>query len=581
MCGIAGIYSLKIDKKLKIKVLKMGELLTHRGPDESGIFQNNNLILIHKRLSIIDLKGGQQPIENKGLILIANGEIYNDHEIRKKNKDFIFKTKSDCESILCLYYKYGVNGFLKLRGMYAFAIYNKKTNELILGRDPFGIKPLYFSVSGNNFIFSSEAQSIIKSDLLKPSINEIKQKELLQLQFSTGRESIFKNINRVRPGEIITIKDSKITESKIFNKLEKIKKYKISKKRILFKLTESIKLHQRSDVPYGIFFSGGIDSTLVLYLMSLVNSNPIKTYSVIFPGQNNQKNYLNSICNKFNSKLKFVEFNESDFWNLIPVAAKSFDDPVLDYAILPTFKLAQEAKKEIKVVLTGEGGDELFAGYGRYRSNSRNLIFKKQPFKKGAFKRFSYFNNALSGWDNSMKNFRTRMINFNLTELQKVQFLDFEEWLPNDLLIKLDRCLMANSIEGRTPLVDLELFSELFGVSDNEKISNGLGKYYIRKFLNERLPFYNSFEKKNGFTVPLNLWMPAKYKILSEILPKIRCLKEIFLPQKIKELCLNLRYTSRAIVPVWRLLFYSLWYLSNFENKKIDGNAIDVLNDNT
>ena len=153
MCGIAGIYASKIEKKLESKVLDMGELLSHRGPDESGIFKNKNLILLHKRLSIVDLNGGKQPIENNGLILVANGEIYNDKEIRRNNKDFVFKTNSDCESILCVYKKYGINGFSKLRGMYAFAIYEKKTRKLILGRDPFGIKPLYFNFSENIFIF--------------------------------------------------------------------------------------------------------------------------------------------------------------------------------------------------------------------------------------------------------------------------------------------------------------------------------------------------------------------------------------------------------------------------------------------
>lgn len=579
MCGIAGIFFNKINKGLKKKVYQMGNLLDHRGPDDSGLFENSKLIMIHKRLSIIDVIGGKQPIENSELVLIANGEIYNDLEIRNNNKDFIFKTGSDCESILCVYKKFGINGFKKLRGMFAFAIYDKKQKELILGRDEFGIKPLYFSLKNNNFIFSSEIQSMIRSNLVSKKICEKKKRELLQIQFCSGRETIFEDVYRLRTGEVMVVKDSKIRKSYILNKLQSINTNCLEEKDFEILLKKSVYLHQRSDVPYGIFFSGGIDSTLVLYLMSKINEKKINSYCVIFPKQKEKRQYLSRIAKNFNSEINFVEFEENDFWKLLPKVAKSLDDPIIDYASVPTFKLAQEARKDVKVILTGEGGDELFGGYGRYRTGLRRYLFKKEFLKRGEFDKLKGFSKFLYNWDYSIKSKKEELKNLDLTELQKSQYFDFQEWLPNDLLIKLDRCLMANGLEGRTPLIDKELFRNFFKIKDDLKIKEGKGKYFIRKLLNKNIPFYDAFEKKEGFTVPLNLWIPKRCKFLSQTLPKLTCLKEIFPSDKIEDLCKSLENNSKAIIPVWRMIFYSLWFSFNFENKKIEGDTFEILND--
>ena len=580
MCGIGGVSSKKISLITQKKILKMNKYLAHRGPDDEGYFKSaNKIIMIHTRLAIIDIEGGAQPIENSDYTLTANGEIYNDIEIRKENKKYKYQTGSDSESIISVYNNFGIDGFKKLRGMFAFALFDKKKEELIIGRDPFGIKPIYFCINDGSFIYSSEPQAIVKSKLFKPIIDENRVKELLQLQFCSGRETIFKGIYRLRPGEVLIIKDGKISESHIVNKTKSLKKNIINDDDILEKLKESVSLHQRSDVPYGLFFSGGIDSTIVLYLMSLINTS-VNSYSIIFPGQENEKKNIEGLCKKFKSSINFIEFNENDFWELIPQTAKFFDDPVIDYAILPTFKLAREAKKDLKVILTGEGGDELFGGYGRYRSSMRKFFFKKRSFHKGIFSKIEELSHYFSGWNYSIEEVRSKINNLEFSELQKVQLLDFQEWLPNDLLIKLDRCLMAHGLEGRTPLIDTKLFSNFFLFPDNKKINKGLGKYFIRDFLNNKIPFYDSFKKKSGFTVPLKLWLPKMCVELSRVLPKMECLKNIFPSEKIKDLCLSMKYNENAIIPVWRLTFYALWFIANMENKNVDGNTIDVLNEN-
>ena len=577
MCGIAGISSKTIDKEFEEKCKTMASFLNHRGPDESGFFKDSNNLMFHKRLSIVDLHGGKQPIENENYVLIVNGEIYNDTEIRKENNDYDFKTMSDSESILCVYEKYGIDGFKKLRGMYAFAIYEKKVNKIILGRDQFGIKPLYFHSSKNKFIYSSEIQSLIRSGLIKSDLDTNKIKELLQIQFNTGRETVFNDILRLRPGEILTVVDFNIISSKIFKKFDKEKKFRPTKKNIHDELEKSVLIHQRSDVPYGLFFSGGLDSTLILYFMSLVNSNPINCYSVVFENEKKQKEKLKEITDHFNSNLTCINFNETDFWSLLPEVARVMDDPVIDYAVVPTYKLAQEAKKKLKVILTGEGGDELFGGYGRYKTFTRRF-FKKDYFTKGAFTKLEKFNSELLGWNKNIEESKLRLENEDLTELQKIQLFDYNNWLPNDLLIKLDRCLMAHGLEGRTPLIDTELFKNFFLIDDFYKIKGNHGKYFIKDFIKEKINFYNPFHKKKGFTVPVNLWIPKKYKELSQILPKINCLRDLFKEEIIKKLCLNLRNSSKSIIPVWRLVFYALWYITNVDNKKkIEGDTFDVL----
>ena len=576
MCGIAGIFSKKISKNMEEKCFKMFDLLSHRGPDGDGFFKNSKIIMFHKRLSIIDVKGGKQPIENQRYVLIANGEIYNDLEIRNQNNNYNFTSHSDCESILCVYENFGVAGFKKLRGMFTFAIYDKIKNELILGRDAFGIKPLYFCFQDQTFVYSSEIQSILKSHIFKTKLNDTKTKELLQLQFTTGRNTIFDGILRLRPGEILTLKDYRIKCSKILDK--PILKKKLNIEQSFEELESSVSAHQRSDVPYGLFFSGGIDSTLLLHLMSLVNSHPINCYSVVF--ERDDKDLISHICSKFNVNLKFVNFDKNDFWNLLPVVANALDDPIIDYATVPTYKLAQAAKNDLKVVLSGEGGDEIFGGYGRYRTSTRPF-FKKEIFKNGAFKKFKYFDSILSGWDFEIKQYKIRNMTQRITELQKNQLFDFDNWLPNDLLTKLDRCLMANGLEGRTPLIDKNIFQKFFLINDNLKIKNGLGKYFLREFLDKKLKFYKAFEKKKGFTVPIKKWIPEKSKILEKILPRVSCLNELFSKIEIARLCKMLKYNTRASIPVWHLIFFALWYIANVEKRKINGNTFEVLSDNT
>ena len=578
MCGIAGFSYIKPDKRISKRFFYTEKYLSHRGPENTGFFKNPHLDLIHTRLSIVDIKGGNQPIQNKRYVLVANGEIYNDPEIRKKNRTYKFVTNSDSESILALYERNGIDGLKLLRGMYAFIIYDKKRDEVIIGRDEFGIKPLYFSLMKNGIAFCSETKPIVSLKKSIPNINVCKLFEYMQLQYSSGTETLYEGIQRVAPGQILGIKRGKIIKSFLSSFTQK--KKSINDAELIASLDkslrESVSSHLRSDVPYCIFFSGGIDSMLLLHYVHQLKKENVTAYSISFDEDTSKS--LEKITQTYNVDLVKVKFSEDDFWNWIFLAAEKIDEPVADYAILPTLKLASIASKKYKVALTGEGGDELFGGYGRYKKSQRVLFGKKDYLPKGVFNDV-LGSKKFQNWEYELKNLNSFFLKNKVTRLQSFQLFDYYNWLPNNLLVKLDRCLMTFSMEGRTPFIDKKLFNKLFYISDKEKIYNGVSKFYIRKFLNSNIQNYNFFEKKKGFTVPIYEWIPKKINFLRELLLKQDFLKEYFSKDELVKICSAIRINKKFVKPLWHIIFFTSWYLVNIKGIKKRGNFFDILAD--
>ena len=578
MCGIAGFSYIKPDKEISKRFFNTKRYLSHRGPENTGFFKNPHLDLIHTRLSIVDIKGGNQPIQNKRYVLVANGEIYNDPEIRKKNRTYKFITNSDSESILALYERNGIDGLKLLRGMYAFIIYDKKRDEVIIGRDEFGIKPLYYSLMKNGIAFCSETKPIVSLKKSIPNINVWKLFEYMQLQYSSGTETLYEGIQRVAPGQILVIKRGKIIKSFLSSFTQK--KKSINDAELIASLDkslrESVSSHLRSDVPYCIFFSGGIDSMLLLHYVHQLKKENVTAYSIFFDEDTSKS--LEKITQTYNVDLVKVKFSEDDFWNWIFLAAEKIDEPVADYAILPTLKLASIASKKYKVALTGEGGDELFGGYGRYKKSQRVLFGKKDYLPKGAFNDV-LGSKKFQNWEYELKNLNSFFLKNKVTRLQSFQLFDYYNWLPNNLLVKLDRCLMTFSMEGRTPFIDKKLFNKLFYISDKEKIYNGVSKFYIRKFLNSNIQNYNFFEKKKGFTVPIYEWIPKKINFLRELLLKQDFLKEYFSKDELVKICNATRINKKFVKPLWHIIFFTSWYLVNIKGIKKRGNFFDILAD--
>ncbi len=583
MCGIAGIMTRNGTAPDPSLIEQFKRDLRHRGPDGDGIHAVGNLAMVQTRLAIIDLETGDQPLfEPGGAALIANGEIYNYLELREELSDVAFATHSDCEPPLYLYRRRGVEFASALRGMYALAIHDPAKDVLLLSRDPFGIKPLYYVEGPDYFAFASEPRALINAGLAKTELVPEHRDELLQLQFTCGRETIFRKVNRVQPGETLVVRNARVVERHRIAALQDTElpaqTIEEALARLDAALEDSVRLHQRSDVPYGLFLSGGVDSSVVLAMMARLNDRPVRTYTVGFTGASvaDERAHARALAELVKAEHTEIEFDEEDFWTLLPRIVADMDDPAADYAILPSWKLARTAAQDLKVVLSGEGGDELFAGYGRYRSLSRPWWMGGRSIRaKGTFDGKGVLRTDTTTWRDGITAAEVTAARSGRTRLQIAQATDCADWLPNDLLTKLDRCLMAHGLEGRTPLLDPAVASVAFNLPDELKVRDGLGKWLLRRWLERKMPEAKPFERKRGFTVPVGEWILKDGKRLGKLVANCPAIQEIAWTEAVARL-----FTSngkRAGFAAWTLLFYALWHRHHVEGVDPSGSVLDVL----
>ena len=484
MCGIAGLMSRDGVTPDASMLDRFARALGHRGPDGEGKYLVDPVAMVQTRLAIIDLKTGDQPFfEPGGATLIANAEIYNFQELRAELTDVTFTSASDCELPLHLYRRDGLDFVNALRGMYAIAIHDPAESRLVLTRDPFGIKPLYYVETPNVFAFASEPHALIDAGMTAPILNERRRDEVLNLQFTCGRETIFQGVNRVLPGETLVVRGGHIVERRrrpaLPSGAPRLQSSENALETLDAALENSVMMHQRSDVPYGLFLSGGIDSSSLLTLMSRLNDTPVRAFTAGFGGTsvNDERDHARMLAHSVGAEFHGVDFTEDDFWSLLPRIAASIDDPAADYAVLPTWKLASVAAEELKVVLCGEGSDELFGGYGRYRSALRPWWLGGRTMRaRGVLDGLQVLRTESAGWRDEFAAAETMANTPERTRLQIAQATDIADWLPNDLLTKLDRCLMAHGLEGRTPFLDSRISEAAFLLPDNLKIQKRQGK---------------------------------------------------------------------------------------------------------
>ena len=560
MCGIAGIMTVNGAAPQAAIMQAITKALVHRGPDGQGAYVKGDTALNQTRLAIIDLETGNQPLSGpEDLALVANGEIYNYIELRASMPDVAFKTQSDCEPVLFLYQKHGLDFARHLRGMYAIALHDPAKGRLIFARDPFGIKPLYYAETAQGLAFASEPHAIIASGLVTAKQNEQARNELLQLQFTTGRDTIFEGIHRVLPGETLVIEKGRIVDRRHIEALQDgIPTDPASLDRVW---EDSVQVHQRSDVPYGMFLSGGIDSSAVLAMMARLNPRPVEAFTAGFSGTKarDERELARQVAKSFGATHIEIDFNEADFWRILPEIARAMDDPAADYAILPTWKLAATAHAAgLKVILSGEGGDELFGGYGRYRSAMRPWwLGGRRMRRNGSLDGLDLLRDDLSGWRAGVEASERAARKPGRSRLQVSQAIDCADWLPNDLLTKLDRCLMAHGVEGRTPFLDREVANFAFNLPDNLKVQNGLGKHLLSSWLAKHAPVAEAFSKKRGFTVPVGEWIARRGKELGPLVANQESIRAICHPAAVEKLFRHANH-KRASFAAWTLLFYAL-----------------------
>lgn len=568
MCGIAGIIGATDPDAAEVEVRRMIETLAHRGPNGVRVERVGEAVLAHARLSIIDLEGGWQPLHAAGATVIGNGEIYNYLELAEEFglKDAL-STGSDFEPLLHLYAMEGERAFARLRGMYAFCLIGGD-GRVWLVRDPFGIKPLYVRQDEDGGVaFASEPRALVRpGDALDAApIAD----DLLALNYSLGAATYSTAVHRIAPGAVIEVKSAHAREggdpglssatSGHRNRVPPsagISGEEDAIRELDRVLEDSVRVHQRSDVPYGLFLSGGIDSTAIATLMARLNQRPVVAYTCGWATDeaHDERRAAEAVARALNLDWRETVFTEEDFWRIAPQIAWALDDPTSDFACLPTYKLAEAAKGALTVVLSGEGGDELFAGYGRYRRAQRPKWLGGRPAEPQVDA--PYLNDegtgALARWRRAAADARVA----GSTPLERAQAADIAAWLPNDLLLKLDRCLMAHGLEGRTPFLDREVADFTARLPDRMKLRGRHGKWILRRWLERHCPAAEPWARKKGFTVPVAGFIAPRAAELGPRIAAHEGIRQICEVDAVRAVFTDAAQSSRR----WPLLFYALWW---------------------
>ena len=589
MCGIAGQIG-GADPRTPAMIAA----LTHRGPDGIRVEELAGASLAHARLSIIDLEGGWQPLHAAGSTVIGNGEIYNYVELTAEHglTDKL-STGSDFEPLLHLYARDGEAALARLRGMYALCLIGVD-GRAWLARDPFGIKPLYIMEHDGGLAFASEPRAFFAAGLMSCELDEAAARELLAFNYILGTRTAFQGTRRLAPGEVVEVRDGRVVSSKRKSALPSplvgeggrrsltdegsrsaksaIAAPQVDRQRdpssdprrgppsptggegnLLDRLDgvleDSVRVHQRSDVPYGLFLSGGIDSAAIAAVMARLNARPVTAFTCGFdaPGARDERAQAERVARALDLDWRETSFGEADFWRIVPEVAWALDDPTADYATLPTWKLAEAAKGTLTVVLTGEGGDELFGGYGRYRRALRPAWLGGRPAEPRTADA-----TALARWRDEAR------APSGLTRLQAAQWADVATWLPGDLLLKLDRCLMAHGLEGRTPFLDAAVAAFAFPLPDRMKVRGRYGKWLLRKWLERTCPAAEPWARKQGFTVPVDAWIAPRAEEIASRLPAVGAAHRLR-----PDAAAEFRAGGEGVR--WPLLFFAVWSLIHLE----------------
>ncbi|RAL26970.1 asparagine synthase (glutamine-hydrolyzing) [Thermoflavimicrobium daqui] len=624
MCGFVSVYHKYGQPVQPEEIERMADQIHHRGPDDTHFYVEDHIGFGFKRLSIIDLAHGRQPLCNEdGTIwIVFNGEIYNYKELQQwlKDKGHQFKTNSDTETIVHLYEEVGFDTPKYLRGMFAFTIWDLNKQQYFGARDHFGIKPLYYTETARGFHFASEIKCLLELEDLSPDVNTSALYQYLTFQYNPYTETFFKGIHKVLPGHCFLIRNDRLDirpywqvhfdpdESKPLS-------YYIDQTRAI--MENSIQYHRQADVPLGAFLSSGVDSSTTAGLLR--NHGPLKTFSIGFALGQNELPYARRTAEHFGTEHYELEVTPQMFIDELPQIIWHMDEPLADPAAIPLYFVSKLARDYVTVVLSGEGADEFFGGYGIYRepnalrpfnympkglrkmlgsiaSNLPNVKGKNYIIRGSKDLQERFFGNAFIFSEEMKREVLTSWVNQQTQHLHplditlpiyenasmyddvtKMQYLDIHTWLPGDILLKADKMSMANSLELRVPFLDKEVFEVASKIPTKYKIAGGTTKFVLREAMKDLLPKEIHMRPKLGFPVPTRHWLKNEFYLWAmEILSTSQIDQYINKRMAIQLLSDHKEGKADYSRRIWTILCFALWHQIYIEKQ-----ALHLLNNVT
>jgi len=637
MCGIAGIFHLTSNDQIDPDVIaKMNDRQIHRGPDAGDYFFDPGVTLAHRRLSIIDLEGSPQPMMSvcQRANIVFNGEIYNFKELHKEltEKGHTFNTHGDTETILNAYLEWGVDCVHHLRGMFAFAIWDRKEQSLFIARDRLGIKPFFYTLlNDGHFVFGSELKVLTEHNLFDKSLRDSSVEDYFTFGYIPEPNTIYQSTYKLMPGHYLLLKkgEQQIPASQEYWDIptqvdQSLTKDKVNDE-LAGRLKEAIDIRMVADVPLGSFLSGGVDSSAVVALMSELQTEPVNACSIGFDVKEfNETDFAIEVAKRYKADHRIDIVDQNDF-DLVDHLAALYDEPYADSSAMPTFRVCELARKHVTVALSGDGADELFAGYGRYRwhmneekirqvlpLNFRKAVFKplgkiypkmdwaprflraKTTFQSMAMDTVEGYHNSMSilRQDERDKLFSTSYKkNLNgytslevfkrykdkvksLDSMKIAQYLDMKTYLVGDILTKVDRASMAHSLEVRVPFLDHKFVEWGFSIPSEVNLEQGVGKKSLKRAMEPYLPHDVLYRRKMGFSVPLADWFKGPLKerlykgLLSDQMVNCGYFDQAQLRKLIDQHVNGIRDNS---APLWTLLMFESFLRQNISSSNESG----------
>lgn len=620
MCGIAGIFDTREQRSIDRSLLeRMNQAQFHRGPDDGGVHIEAGVGLAHRRLSIIDLSGGHQPLFNEdgSVAVVYNGEIYNFHELSEEliAAGHTFGTRSDTEVIVHAWEQWGEACVERFRGMFAFAIWDRNKGVLFLARDRLGIKPLHYALlSDGRLIFGSELKSLLACNEMPREIDPCSVEDYFGFGYVPEPRTIFRNVYKLEPGHTLLVRrgatslrsrqywDVDFSSNGVIDPEQ-------AARELLERLREAVDIRLVSEVPLGAFLSGGVDSSAVVALMAGLGDAPVNTCSISFGDPAfNESNYAAMVAERYHTNHQVGEVSPDDF-SLLDKLAGIYDEPYADSSAMPTYRVCELARKQVTVALSGDGGDENLAGYRRYRwhlyeerlrsmmplSMRRPLfgmlgkVYPKADWAPRVFRAKTTFESLarsdVEGYFHSVSilgdtlrkqlysaDFRSELQGYNAVEvfhrhaanapdhpLSKIQYLDLKTYLVGDILTKVDRASMAHGLEVRVPILDHKLVEWMAGLPPGLKLRGREGKYLFKKSLQAHLPNEILYRQKMGFSVPLASWFrgPLRERVRDTLLGP-RMLDSGYFDKRFLQTLVDQHQSGRRdySTPIWTLMMF-------------------------